>query len=206
MLKSRGAAVIAVLTFALGIGANTAIFSVIYAVLLKATPYPDADRLVRIHERGPLGPGMSVNPLNFLDWKRQTTSFERMSLFRSDEYDIDAVDQPVRGLGAEVSADLFPMLGISPELGRVFSEAEDAPGATATVVIGHAFWQQRFAADRNILGRTLKLDAKPYTVIGVMPPAFDFPEHVQFWIPAGLSYDDWNKRPRSTISWRRWAG
>jgi hypothetical protein len=89
--KSRGLAAIAVLTFALGIGANTAIFSVIYAVLLRATPYPDADRLVRIHERGPLGPGMSVSPINFQDWKRASTSFERMSLFRTDEYTIGTV-------------------------------------------------------------------------------------------------------------------
>jgi putative ABC transport system permease protein len=195
--KSPGFAATAVLTFALGIGANTAIFSVIYAVLLHATPYPDADRLVRIHERGPLGPDMSVNPLNFLDWKRGTTSFEYLSLFRSDEYTIGAIDPPIRALGAQVSAGLFPMLGVSAELGRVFSPAEDAPGSAPTVVLGHGFWQQRFGGDRNMLGRTLQLDAKPYTVIGILPASFDFPQHMQFWIPAGLSYDVWHKRPRS---------
>ena len=103
------------LTFALGIGANTAIFSVIYAVLLHATPYPDADRLVRIHERGPLGPDMSVSPLNFLDWKRGAASFEYLSLFRFDEYTIGAIDPPIRALGAQVYAGLFPMLGVSAE-------------------------------------------------------------------------------------------
>jgi putative ABC transport system permease protein len=195
--KSRGLAAIAALTFALGIGANTAIFSVIYAVLLRATPYPNANRLVRIHERGPLGPGMSVSPLNFLDWKRATTSFERMSLFRPDEYTVGAIDPPIRALGAQVSADLFPMLGASAERGRVFTQDEDKPGAAPAVVIAHGFWQQRFGGDPNIVGRTLQLDAKPYTVVGIMPASFDFPEHLQFWIPAGLSYDVWNKRPRS---------
>jgi len=195
--KSRGLAAIAVLTFALGIGANTAIFSVIYAVLLRATPYPNADRLVRIHERGPLGPGMSVNPQNFQDWKRGATLFERMSLFRPDEYTIGAIDPPIRALGAQVSADLFPMLGASAELGRVFTEDEDGPGAAPTVVIGHGFWQQRFGGDPKIVGGTLMLDAKPYTIVGVMPASFDFPQHMQCWMPAGLSYDVWNKRPRS---------
>jgi putative ABC transport system permease protein len=197
LLKSRGLAAIAVLTFALGIGANTAIFSVVYAVLLRATPYPDANRLVRIHERGPLGPGMSVSPQNFQDWKRGAISFERMSLFRPDEYTMGAIDPPIRAFGAQVSADLFPMLGASAELGRVFTQDEDKPGAAPTVVIGHGFWQQRFGGDPKIIGRTLQLDAKLYTVIGIMPASFDFPEHMHFWIPAGLSYDVWNKRPRS---------
>jgi putative ABC transport system permease protein len=195
--KSRGLAAIAVLTFALGIGANTAIFSVVYAVLLQATPYPNADRLVRIHERGALGSTMAVSPQNFQDWKRATSSFERLSLFHSGEYTIGAVDPPVRALGAEVSADLFPMLGASAQLGRVFTPSEDQPGAAPAAVIAHGFWQQRFGGDPNIVGRTLKLDRKPYTVVGVMPASFDFPEHMQFWIPAALSYDAWNKRPRS---------
>src|SRR5207237_4944243 len=141
---------IGLLTFALGIGANTAIFSVIDAMLLRATPYPDAGRLVRIHERGPLGPGMSVSPINFQDWKRASTSFERMSLFRTDEYTIGTIDPPVRALGAQVSADLFPMLAASPELGRVFSQAEDAPGAAATMVLTHGFWMRHFGGDPNI--------------------------------------------------------
>jgi hypothetical protein len=105
--KSPGLAATAALTFALGIGANTAIFSVIYAVLLRATPYANADRLVRIHERGALGPGMSVSPLNFQDWKLGVKSFERLSLFRSDEYTIGYMDPPIRALGAQVSAELF---------------------------------------------------------------------------------------------------
>jgi putative ABC transport system permease protein len=195
--KSRGLAAIAVLTFALGIGANTAIFSVIYAVLLRATPYPNANRLVRIHERGPLGPGMSVSPQNFQDWVRASTSFGHLSLFRPDEHTIGALDPPIRALGAQVSADLFPMLRASAELGRVFTQAEDKPSAAPTVVIGHGFWQQRFGGDPKIVGRTLQLDAKLYTVIGIMPASFDFPEHMQFWIPAGLAYDEWKKRPRS---------
>jgi putative ABC transport system permease protein len=195
--KSPGLTAIAVITLALGIGANTAIFSVIHAVLLRATPYPNADRLVRIHEHGALGPGMSVSPLNFQDWKRDITSFERLSLFRSDEYTIGDIDPPIRALGAEVSAELFPMLGASAQLGRVFTPAEDKPGAPPTVVIGYGLWQQRFGGDPSIVGRRLNLDAKPYIVVGVLPAAFDFPEHMQFWIPAGLSYDAWNKRPRS---------
>jgi len=195
--KSPGLTAVAVLTFALGIGANTAIFSVVYAVLLRATPYPNADRLVRIHERGPLGPGMSVSPRNFQDWKRGATSFENLSLFGSDEFTVRTNDQPIRALGAKVSADLFPMLTASAELGRVFTRAEDKPGAAPAVVIGRGLWHQRFGGDRNVIGRTLTLDAKPYTIVGVMPASFDFPEHAQFWIPAGLSYDAWSRVPRS---------
>lgn len=196
LTKSRGLAATAVLTFALGIGANTAIFSVVDAVLLRGTPYPNADRLVRIHERGPLGPGMSVSPANFLDWKRATTSFDRMSLFNTDQYDV-AIDPPLRAIGAQVSSDLFPMLGASPEIGRTFSQAEDSPSGTPVVVLSHGFWQQRFGGDARIIGRQLRLDAHMHTIIGVMPASFDFPEHAQFWIPAGLSYDTWLKRPRS---------
>lgn len=195
--KNPGFTAVAILTLTLGIGANTAIFSVVYAVLLRATPYPNAERLVRIHERGPLGPGMSVNPLNFLDWKRATTSFERMSLFHQDEFTISTMDPPIRVRGAQVSADLFPMLGTTAEIGRVFSDADDKPGAEPVVLLSHGLWEQRFGGDPGIAGRQLQLGEKMYTIAGVMPATFDFPEHMQLWIPAQLSYDEWKRLPRS---------
>ena len=205
LFRSRGLAALAILTLALGIGANTAIFSVIDAVLLRSTPYPDADRLVRIHERGQIGQ-MSVSPANFRDWQRATTSFERMSLFESDwQFTVGSIDPPVRAVGALVNADFFPMLGASAELGRAFSKNDDATSAAPVVILSHGFWQQQFGGDPKIVGRPLKIVTaefqdvreRVYTVVGVMPATLDAPEHTQFWIPAGLFYDAWSKIPRS---------
>src|ERR1051326_9474082 len=170
--RSPGFSAVAILTLALGIGATTAIFSVVYAVMLKATPYPDAERLVRIHERGPLGAGMSVSPQNFLDWKRAAGSFEGLAIFHTQERTIGGIDPPIRAHGADVSAELFPSLGASAEVGRVFTDAEDNPSAAPVVVLSHGFWQQRFGGDASIVGRTMEIDGRVYTVIGVMPVSF----------------------------------
>jgi putative ABC transport system permease protein len=195
--RNPGFSAVAVLTLALGIGSTTAIFSVVYAALLKATPYPDAERLVRVHERGPLGAGMSVSPQNFVDWKRATMSFDGLSIFHSQERTIGKLDPPIRARGAGVSGDFFAILGAPPEVGRGFSDSDDRPGAAPVVVLSHGFWQQRFGGDANIIGRTMEIDGRVYTVIGVMQNSLDFPEHTQFWMPAGLFYDDWKKYPRS---------
>ena len=195
--RSPGFSAVAILTLALGIGATTAIFSVVYAAMLKATPYPDAERLVRIHERGPLGPEMSVSPQNFIDWKQAAASFDGLSIFHTEERTIRGMDQPMRARGADVSADFFSILGASAEIGRVFSETEDSPSAAPVAVLSHGFWQQRFGGDAKGIGRTMEIDGRVYTVIGVMPASFDFPEHTQIWLPAGLFYDEWKKYPRS---------
>jgi putative ABC transport system permease protein len=188
--QSRAFAATAVLTFALGIGANTAIFSVIHAVLINATPYTNASRLVSIYETGPLGPRMNVSPLNFQDWKKANTTLDRMSMFRLERFTIGNIDPPIRAIGAETSADLFPMLDAKPLLGRAFSSAEDQPAAPRTIVLSRGFWEERFGGDRKVIGKTIKLDTHLYTIVGVMRASFDFPERAEFWVPAGLFYLD----------------
>ncbi len=188
--QSRAFAATAVLTFALGIGATTAIFSVIHAVLLNATPYANASRLVSIYEKGPLGPRMNVSPLNFEDWKKANTVLDHMAMFRLERFTIGNIDPPIRAIGAETSADLFPMLDGKPLLGRVFSSAQDQPGAPRTIVLSRGFWEQRYGGDRKVIGKTIKLDTNLYSIIGVMRASFDFPERAEFWVPAGLFYLD----------------
>ncbi len=190
LLKTPGFAAVAVIALALGIGANTAIFSVIDAVMLRATPYPNADRIVRINESGKIGDRMSVSPLNFNDWERANTSFERMAIYRSDEFTVSGVEVPFRGIGAIVSANLFPMLSATPELGRTISSSDDRLGAPMVAVISHAFWESHFGSDPRIAGHALQLDGSVYTIVGVMPPSFDFPEHTEFWIAANPFFSD----------------
>jgi len=190
LLRTPGFTAVAVIALALGIGANTAIFSVIYAVMLRATPYPNADRIVRINEAGHIGDRMNVAPLNFWDWERPDTSFERLAMYRPDEFTVRGIDYPFRGIGAIVSANLFPMLSATAERGRTLGAEDDKPGAALTAVVSHGFWQRYFGTDPQAIGRSLQLDNKTYTIVGVMPRSFDFPEHTQFWIAAVPAYKD----------------
>ena len=154
---------------ALGIGANTAIFSLVDAVLLKPLPFPNPERIVRMWEKPPTGTN-STTALNFTEIRRRLRTFEAFSA----EVDVNATaeidGEPVRLQGRRVSANHFAVFGIAPMLGRTFREEEDQPGAENVLVISHAAWQQRFGGDPNILGREVRLDGVPFRVIGVMPP------------------------------------
>lgn len=207
--RSRGFTVVAVITLALGIGASTAVFSLVDAVLLKPLPFPDAGRIVfpwRLPKIG-LNMGFDTYPwgrVDFLFFSRESRAFEALGAFVSGSFDLSGSGEPVRVDGLRASAGFFPALGVSPALGRTFNTEEDQPGRDHEVVLGNSLWRSRFGADPDILGHSIALDEIPYTVIGVMPPGFAFPRgnempdgftfasRVQLWIPLALD-------PRPTI-------
>src|SRR5690349_21377656 len=184
--KHPGFTVIAVITLALGIGANTAIFSVINAVLLRPLPFAEPERLVNLWETRPQRGTLqnSASYPNFADWRDQNSVFEYVVAYNSNDYVLTGDDNPVRLQGAVVSADLFPLLGAQPFTGRVFRPEDDKNGAPSTVILSYKLWKQRFNADRNIVGASLTLNSNSYTVIGVMPEGFQYPvqnDPVELW-------------------------
>jgi len=176
----------AVAALALGIGANTAILSVVNAVLLRPLAYADADRLVVLLHRG-YNP---VAPANFVDWRRQTMSFTDMAAAEFWSPHLTGVTEPESIQGLHMSAGMFPMLGVRPLLGRVFDAREDQPGDDRVAVISYGLWQRRFAGDRNVIGTRVQLDGQPFTIIGVMPSEFQFAPfwatHAEIWAPIAL--------------------
>lgn len=187
LAKNPGFALVAVVTLALGIGATSAIFSVIDGVLLRPLPYPAPDLLVRIHENVPQYGRFSVAPANFLDWRRENQAFERIAAFSGGSGTLVDGDVVERVSNAEVSFDLFDLLGVAPILGRGFTPEEDAPGRSGVVVVSHGAWQRRFGGDPGVLGRKMTLDGAPVTVVGVMPPDFHFPSRqTELWNPLAL--------------------
>ena len=183
LLKNPGFTAVAVGTLALGIGATTAIFSVVYSVLLKPLPYPESDRLVSLVERTQQMSAMPISYPNFLDWRDQQTVFDGMGVYNFGSYNLSGQGNPVRLEGARMSASVFSTLRVNASIGRVFTESEDQPGAALVVVLSHALWQDRFDSDPNVLHRTITLDGKPHVVVGVMPSDFEFPRRVDVWVP-----------------------
>ena len=172
MLKSPGFAVIAILTLALGIGANTAIFSVVNGVLLNPLPYPHADRLVVLFHNKPNFTRGSISYLNFLDWQRDSRSFDAMAAYRYGNAKLTGAGEPENLSGRMVSAGFFELLGVKPLLGRTFTADEDRLGANPTVMISEGLWKRKFASNPNILGQAIILDGKPRTIIGIIPASF----------------------------------
>ena len=188
LVKTPGFTLIAVLTLAFGIGASTAIFSVVNTVMLKPLPYPDADRLVRVFEVVPQYGRFAVAPASFLDWRQQNTVFERIAAYAPGTETFVGTDGPERIPLAAVSWDTFELLGVAPAIGRSFREDEDLPKENAVIVISHGMWQRRFGSDPGVLGRTISLSGAPVTVIGVMPPDFYFPNReIEFWRPIAFN-------------------
>ena len=189
LLKNPGFAAVAIIALALGIGANAAIFSVVNTVLLRSLPYPEPDRLMVLREtKLPQFPEFSISPGNFLDWQRQNTVFEKLAAIQSSAYNFtsDGTD-PERLRGARVSAGLFEMLGATPALGRTFRGDEDQPGQNLAI-LSNALWKRRFSSDPNIVGQSITLSATSYTIIGVMPRSFQFPDRdTELWTPVGFS-------------------
>ncbi|MDB4874994.1 MAG: permease [Gemmatimonadetes bacterium] len=177
--KHRSTTIVAMLCLALGIGANTAIYSVVRAVLLDSLPYREPERLLKITEtyvaRGERGTNGSVSPDNFRDWKAQTTAFVDMAAYRDGSLDLGDVADPERLRGMRVTANLFTVLGARPVAGRAFLPQDDEPAAAPTVVVGEGLWRRRFSADPKLIGTQITLGGAKYTVIGVMPGSFDFP-------------------------------
>jgi putative ABC transport system permease protein len=186
--KSPGFTAAAILVLALGIGANTAIFSVVNAVLLRPLPFQDSSRLVQIwHVPPPKNfPGMttfSVSAANYVDWQQQNHAFERMAIYSFSSFNFTAGDQPEAIQGAGVSPDFFSTLRSQPILGRTFAPEEDQPGHSHVILLSHAIWKSHFAADQNIVGQNIALDGQSYTVVGVMGPDFRFPDWAKVWTP-----------------------
>jgi putative ABC transport system permease protein len=170
--RSPGFVLAVVLTLALGVGGNTAVFSVVDQLLVRPLPYPEGDKLVSIYETsGPDG-RMSVSPANWLDWQRENRTFQGLAAWRSAAVTLTGVGDPVRLDVQLVSAEFFPVLSIAPLLGRAISEEDDRPNAARTVVLSYELWQQRFAGDPRVIGRVIRVNDLPAEIVGVMPAGF----------------------------------
>ncbi|HEV8484124.1 MAG TPA: ABC transporter permease [Blastocatellia bacterium] len=185
LLKSPGFTGAAVLALALGIGANTAIFSVVDAVLLRPLPYPEPDQLMVLREfKLPVHPEFPVAPGNFLEWQNQSSTFESLCAYRGASYNLVSGSTPQRIQAARVSAGLITALGTPPAIGRDFLAEEDQEGRGNVVVLSHGLWQRQFGADPNIVGQTITLSGVVHIVVGVMPPSFRFPDDAtEIWTP-----------------------
>ena len=196
--KTPGFTFIAVLTLALGIGANTAIFSVIYAVLLQPLPYPDGDRLVILTETATNQPQISVTYPDYVDWKRDNTVFENIAVSRRESFNLSGLPgrAPEQVQGGLVTGNFFKVIGLQPQLGRVFTEEEDRVGGPAVCVISDKLWQRVFARDPNVLGKTVIFGNQPYTILGIMPPQMFSPRTAEVWFPLTRRTDDqmWHNR------------
>jgi putative ABC transport system permease protein len=178
-----------VLTLALGIGANTAIFSLVHTVLLRPLPYRDAGRLVMVWEQRPdRGDGdFPVRPANFFDWKARATSFDDVAWSRDAMHNVTGDGEPESVIGYRFSTNMFDVLGVQPALGRAFRPDEDRPGGPRVAILSHGFWQRRYAGDPNVLGRAITLDGAPHAIVGVMPPRFAHPAATEIWTPIALT-------------------
>jgi predicted permease len=192
--RTPGFSIAAVLVLMLGIGANTAIFTVVRAVLLAPLPYADPDRLVRLYERNVISRNEfnTVSPPNFDDWTAQANSFEQTAAYGDASYSLSVGggELPEQLTGALATANLFPVLGVQPVIGRDFQASDDRAEAARTVILSHAFWQRRFGGNPAIVGSEIRLDGEPHTVVGVMPAGMNFPNAAtQLWVPL------WNELP-----------
>ena len=198
LARNPGFTAIAVVTLAIGIGASTAIFSVVDTVLLRPLPYREPERLVLVTETLP---GMSADEIGvsageYQDYRDRNRSFSQVAAYESAGFNLTGAGQPLRVNAAALSASAFPLLGVWPELGRGFTTEEDRYGSGSVVVLSHALWEHQYSRDPNILGQTVKLDEKPFTVIGVMPASFRFPfdgaplsEMADLWVPLAFEPD-----------------
>ena len=190
LVKHPGLTAIAVLTLAIGIGGNTAIFSAVDAMLLRPLPYAEPDRLVKVWEKRPAEGVLDnvVAPADFLDWARMNTVFENIAAYVSITADLTGAGEPVRLAAAGVSPPFFDILRIQPALGRTFRPEEATPGQHRVVILGHSLWQTRFGSDPQIVGRAIMLNGVPHEVAGVLPATFEFPDAtIELWAPMPLS-------------------
>ncbi len=191
LLRNPGFTLAAIVVLALGIGANTAIFSIVNGVLLRPLPYQDASRIMQVWHVPPAKsfPGMSlfsVSPANYLDWQAQNHSFEQMAAYGFESFNVGG-ERPEAIRGSSVAPGFFSILRMQPVLGRTFSPDEDRPGQGNVVMLGNKLWRDHFASDPAIVGRNVLLNSQTYTVIGVMPPKFKFPDWADLWVPMAWS-------------------
>jgi putative ABC transport system permease protein len=196
LLKSPGFALMSVLTLALGIGANTAIFSVVSAVLVRPLPYPEAERLVRVWEdesAAGLSSQSSVAPGNYFDWKSQNQTLAGMAASEYRAFNLTGDGEPERVVANGVEADYFSVVGVPPAAGRDFLKEEDAPGGARSVILSHGLWQSRYGGDPSVLNRSIQLNGEAYAVVGVMPAGFEF-GGARLWVPLALTAEQHSDR------------
>src|SRR6267142_1593181 len=193
LLKRPGFTAVAVITLALGIGANAAIFSAIHSVLLRVLPFRDQNRLMVMweHEQVSNQPLVELSIPEFIDWRAQSQSFESMSAMPTSVYGYGYVltgrGEPVQIESSRVSADFFSTLGVNPLLGRTFTAEDDHPGAAHVAILSYRLWRQQFNADPNLIGQTITLNDTSFSVVGVMPADFEFPKGADIWSPLSAS-------------------
>jgi putative ABC transport system permease protein len=195
--KNRGFTAVAVMAVALGVGTNTMIFSCVNALLLRPFAFATTERAVMVWEKGVEGGFQrgAVAPANYFDWRDQTKVFEQLAAYNPQHFSLNEGDQPERIPGARVTPNLFRVLAVNAERGRTFSEEEGQDGHGEVAIIKHSLWQRRFAEDPDILGKTIRVDSKPYTVVGVMPQEFDFPLNAsEIWLPHTFDSEDQKNR------------
>jgi putative ABC transport system permease protein len=198
--KQPGLAATVVLTLTLAIGANSAIFTVVNAVLLRPMPFADPERVVMLYEVDARGRDYMASVPGFEDWRRALTTIEGVSLMATQSVNLTSVAEPDRLRGGFVTASFFDMLGVQPIIGRGFAAGDDGPGAAKTAVLDHATWQQRFGGDPAIVGRALVLNNEPHTIIGILPPSFEFPiAENDVWLP--MSSYPVQDRSRASRNW-----
>lgn len=196
LMAHPGFTLVAVLTFALGIGVNTAVFSVFNGVLLRPLPYPEPDRIAMIwmdNRRQGIKEDITSYP-TYMDWRRDSTSFAHMAAFTSASFNLTGIDEPERLRGAQTTANFFDVMGVRPLAGRVYAEANEVPGQDRVIVISQGLWQRRFGGSGDAIGRTITLNGQPFEIIGVMPEYLRVPEKTDVWKPLAPPEDARNAR------------
>ncbi|HEX8764198.1 MAG TPA: ABC transporter permease [Candidatus Acidoferrum sp.] len=188
LAKHRLATLVSILALAVGIGANTTMFSLAEAFLLHPAPFENADRIVVLVDSRPQQniDMNSIAPATYFDWQKEARSFDRLAAYAWQEVNLTGDGHPQKVNSFRVSANLFETLGVRPQLGRGFVAEEEEPGKDQEIVLGHALWEQRYGSDEHILGRHIKVDSKDYTVVGVMGKGFDFPMPAEAWLPLAI--------------------
>src|SRR4030095_3896857 len=183
LLKRPGFTAIVIITLALGIGASTALLSVVNGVLLRQLPYQQSDRIVAIQELNAEGKQRQVTAANFYDWRAQNTVFEHLAAIKTTTANLALADQAERIDIAQTSANFFSVFGVTPEYGRLFIPTDEQAGHAPIACLSHALWQRRFSGDKEIVGKSITLDGKNYTVAGVVPSGFQYPDKTELWLP-----------------------
>src|SRR5829696_5770499 len=183
LLKHPGFTAIVVITLALGIGASTAIFSIVNSVVLRRLPYRTADRMVAIQELNPEGKRGQSTSANFLDWRAQNTVFEHLAAIKTTTTNLALSDHAERLDLAQTNANFFDVFGIAPQSGRLFIPQDEQAGHEPVVVVSNGLWQRRFGSDPSLVGKPITLDGRSYTVIGIAPPGFQYPDKTELWLP-----------------------
>src|SRR5829696_5374686 len=200
LLKHPGFTAIVVITLALGIGASTAIFSIVNSVVLRRLPYRTADRIVAIQELNPEGKRGQSTAANFLDWRAQNTVFEHLSAIKSTTTNLVLSHHAERLELAQTNADFFDVFGITAQYGRLFISQDEQAGHEPVVVVSNALWQRRFGSDPSLVGKPITLDGRDYTVVGVAPPNFQYPDKTEVWLPPLRLVPELNERQDVTQS------